>query len=465
MTRSDVPSSTPLQGFDELAMVRRTGMRGWLRRHPQVMNLIIVGIYVAAALYSFPLALLDTRSDAWWLIPGYVVITALLFFRHVRPVAVLVVIALAEATLVMIYPWHGSTMMGLWFAAYCVGLHKGLVWGLATSVPVTLVGYAGFLRIDEWMDRYGEGFWVRQVYQISAAEVPGVLLVMVITGVVISGVSAAIGASVRRSHAHEREILEWARQSHQLAQVGERNRIAREMHDVVAHSLSVMISLADGARVVVRRDADRASEVLEELASTGRSALGDMRRVIGVLKKGEEVAEARRPIHESLEELYAGFRQAGLPLEVSVSGPPLPEDAAFGLTVHRILQESLTNVLRYGTQVSSVTVDIAHTPATTEDEKEELISRGFSEKEQRALGLAAEATVVITVSDDGLLMPAEQRKSMGSGLGITGMQERAEFYHGSVYAGPGKHRGWMVRAVLQPPVQSSSVQKRQGDDS
>lgn len=102
----------------------------------------------------------------------------------------------------------------------------------------------------------------------------------------VVGISAGIGAAVRRGHRHEREIVNWARKSHQLAQLGERNRIAREMHDVVAHSLSVMVSLADGARVVAKKNPERAAEVIGEVSATGRGALADMRRVIGVLRTG-----------------------------------------------------------------------------------------------------------------------------------------------------------------------------------
>ncbi|WP_022872715.1 sensor histidine kinase [Nesterenkonia alba] len=451
------------EGFEQLGLVRRRGVRGWFRRHPKWMNGVVVAIYGMVALWGFPLAMADMGQDAFWLIPGYLIIMGLLCFRHAAPVSVLLPIALAEAVLLILYPWQPAQMLGVCFIAYCVGLHRGLVWGLGTSVPACLVGYSTYFWIEQWQHRYGDSRWVQA--GLPAADLPVVAVTLVVIMVFATAACAAIGAAVRRGREHEREILDWARRSHELAQVGERNRIAREMHDVVAHSLSVMISLADGARVVVRRDPERAGEVLDELSSTGRTALADMRRVIGVLKKGEDVVEARKPVQESLEELFEGFRQAGLPLKITTSGPALPEDAAFGLTVHRIIQESLTNVLRYGQSVTDVEVSIEHHPATSQQEWERLQQQGYSEKEAEALGLAGPARVIISVADDGVVIPGEtQRKSVGSGLGIKGMQERASFYNGSVWAGPGKYRGWTVRAVLEPPEEKTSTARAAGTD-
>ena len=140
-----------------------------------------------------------------------------------------------------------------------------------------------------------------------------------------------------------------------LGSVTERNRIAREMHDVVAHSLTVMVTLSDGAAVVVHKDPERAAGVLAELSRTGRTALADMRRVLGVLRDDAAAGHApREPLAAggNLAKLLEGFRTAGLPVHYTHTGPSLPGDAAFQLTVYRIVQESLTNVLRYGRALS-----------------------------------------------------------------------------------------------------------------
>lgn len=443
--------------WDSLGLVRKPGIRGWFRRHPVWMSALIVAIYLFFCLWSFPIAFLDMGSGAWWLGLGYAVIAGALCFRSARPLTVLVLVTLFEAAMIFYYPWQGTQMMGLCFAAYAVAYHYGLKWALVAVMPTCALGYSSMLRANEWLSNYGGSYW-GEFFSTQGVGAFDALVTVTVTMFFMVGISTGIGAAVRRGHQHEREILDWARKSHELAQLGERNRIAREMHDVVAHSLSVMISLADGARAVAKKNPERAAEVIGEVSSTGRGALADMRRVIGVLRKGEQLEQTRRPIAESLEELFENFRQAGLPLRVEQSGPPLPEDTGFELTVHRIIQESLTNVLRYGKGVDRVDVTIEHIPGTDEQAVEQLKDQGFSEKEQQALGLAGEEQVVISITDDGVPpAPGARRESVGSGLGIQGMQERSSFYNGSVYAGPGKHRGWIVRAVLEPPGQKGKA--------
>jgi signal transduction histidine kinase len=218
-------------------------------------------------------------------------------------------------------------------------------------------------------------------------------------------------------------LREWATRNAELASAGERNRIAREMHDVVAHSLTVMVALSDGAAVVMKRDPDRAVTVLRELSGAGRTAIADMRRVLGVLR-AEAAGDALEPLpaSSSLAQLLDGFRIAGLPLRVTTGGPRLPDDPAFQLTVYRILQESLTNVLRYGKGVTLVDVSITRT--------------GDS--------------VVLRVLDDGrgAMGPVV---SLGSGQGIEGMRERAAIYAGSVVCGSRPSGGWIVDIRLTVP--------------
>lgn len=440
-----------INGWDDLGLIRRPGVRGWFRRHTRSMTAVVVGVYIVFAFWFYPIAFLDMGDEAWWLVLGFGVISAALCFRNARPMTVLVMIALFEAAMLYHYPWQLAQMVGLCFAAYSVGYHYGLKWSLLTALPACAVGYSTLLVADTWLRQNDGGFWA-EIYAAQGLGAFEALVVIAVMMFFVVGISAGIGAAVRRGHRHEREIVNWARRSHQLAQLGERNRIAREMHDVVAHSLSVMVSLADGARVVAKKNPERSAEVMGEVSATGRGALADMRRVIGVLRKGEAADTVRRPITESLDGLYESFRQAGLPLHVEQTGPALTDDAAFGLTVHRIIQESLTNVLRYGRGVNRVEVAIEHLLASEDEDCDLLSEQGFSEEDQQALGVRNEAQVIITITDDGVPpAPGTRRESIGSQLGIQGMQERAGFYSGSVYAGPGKHRGWMVRAVLEPP--------------
>lgn len=185
-----------------------------------------------------------------------------------------------------------------------------------------------------------------------------------------------------------------------------------------------MISLSDGAAVVVKKDPERAGEVLGELSRTGRTALADMRRVLGVLRddSGDPAPLAPLVSGHNLSELLDGFRTAGLPLHYSHTGPALPEDPAFQLTVYRIVQESLTNVLRYGRSLSQVDVQI--------------VRDGDA--------------VTIDVRDDGrgARDAGTEEVALGTGQGIAGMRERAGIYAGTVDAGPGMNGGWRVHAVL-----------------
>jgi len=226
--------------------------------------------------------------------------------------------------------------------------------------------------------------------------------------------------NVRNSRIHEAELNHWASQVSRLAQVQERNRIAREMHDVVAHSLSVMIALSEGARVVAKRDQGRADEVLNELSGTGRAALADMRRMLGVLRQEEAGDLAPQPTGGNVEQLLEGFRTAGLPVSFTHTGDPLPEDTTFQLTVFRIIQESLTNSLRYARNVSDVQVRL----------------------ERRRDELRME------IMDNG---DATRVPSIGSGRGLRGMRERAALFDGTVDAGPLASGGWIVKAVLKLP--------------
>ncbi|WNB85046.1 histidine kinase [Cellulomonas sp. ATA003] len=194
-------------------------------------------------------------------------------------------------------------------------------------------------------------------------------------------VALAIGTGVRNRRLHVASVVDRANalavereQGAQLAAAAERARIAREMHDVVAHSLSVMIALADGAGVALERSPARSREALEELSATGRSALADMRRVLGALRDpgtgagagpgagpggGPEVPLDPQPGSSDLERLVEGFRTAGVPVRWTVSGPPLPPDAGLQLAVYRIVQESLTNVLRHAPGATRVDVVLA----------------------------------------------------------------------------------------------------------
>jgi signal transduction histidine kinase len=205
-----------------------------------------------------------------------------------------------------------------------------------------------------------------------------------------------------------------------LAAADERAFIARELHDVVAHSLAVMIAQADGARYVLDTDTERARKAMGTVAGTGREALDDMHRIVAVLRGtgGEEEAEDRR--RRGLGQLGTVVdraRAAGLDVESHIEGDAGRLSPAEELTVFRIAQESLTNALRHAGPGTRVTVALVVEPG-------------------RAM---------LEVSDDGT---GQAPDSAGGGNGLLGMRERVAVHGGELSAGPGPDGGWSVRAMI-----------------
>ncbi len=202
-----------------------------------------------------------------------------------------------------------------------------------------------------------------------------------------------------------------------VAAAVERARIARELHDVVAHHVSVMVVQADGAGYVLRSDPDRASAALAAVSATGRQALTELRRLLGVLRSTDQHADlAPVPGLGELRELLDQARAAGLEVSYTLTGKPrgLPEGAE--LAAYRVVQESLTNTRKHGGLAATAAVTLAY--------------------EQRGL--------VVQVSDDGMAAPSGEP----GGHGLAGMRERIGMYGGTVTAGPLPGGGFRVRAWL-----------------
>ena len=219
---------------------------------------------------------------------------------------------------------------------------------------------------------------------------------------------------------HERD------QQGRLAAAAERARIARELHDVVAHNLTVMVALTDGAGYVLRDDPGEAEHALETASRTGREALGEMRRLVGVLRDQDGEARTARdpqPGVPEIDNVVEQVRAAGLPVSYRVSpqARALPEGVQ--LAVFRIVQEALTNTLKHAGPTASAEVDLTTPPAE----------------------------VRLSVADTGAA-PAQPNGNGGSGL--RGMRERAAMYSGVVEAGPRAEGGWLVCAhlPLAPPA-------------
>jgi len=206
-----------------------------------------------------------------------------------------------------------------------------------------------------------------------------------------------------------------------IAAAAERSRIARELHDIVSHSLSVVITLADAAAVVSRADPARGVEAMTETSEVARQALTDMRAMLGVLRTDEPAAGlAPQPGIDDLGALVERVQVTGLPVDLAVEGTAFPLGAAAGLTVYRIVQEALTNTMRHAAaRRASVTIS-------------------YDDPQVR-----------VRVADDGAA-PAERGPSAHRGHGIDGMRERAALHGGTLRAGPDPDRpeGWLVEATL-----------------
>jgi signal transduction histidine kinase len=250
------------------------------------------------------------------------------------------------------------------------------------------------------------------------------------TSILLSGpvvASLLLGVSVRhrrnflsalteRAGQLERERDQQAR----IATAAERTRIAREMHDVVAHSLSVMVTLSEGAALKQAAEPERAAMAMLQVSATGHQALDEMRRLLGVLRT-EDGPQSRQPQPgmAQIEGLLDQVRATGLAAGLTVTGMPAAMPPGAGLTVYRIVQEALTNTLKHAAGPSRVSVAITCRPGS----------------------------VTVDVHDDGTRRQVRP-EGRTAGHGLTGMRERAAVYGGAVSAGPGPAGGWHLRARL-----------------
>jgi signal transduction histidine kinase len=210
----------------------------------------------------------------------------------------------------------------------------------------------------------------------------------------------------------EREREERAR----AAVTEERARIARELHDVVGHSVSVMTVQASAVRRLLRPEQQRERDALLIVEQTGREALAEMRRMVGVLRRPEEApALAPQPSLKHLDKLVEQAREAGLPVVIRVEGDPLPLPAGVDLTAYRLVQEGLTNALKHARA-----------------------------KRAHVLVRYGADTVEVTVSDNGRGVGSGD----GGGHGLVGMRERVAVYGGMLEAGPRPEGGYRLSARL-----------------
>jgi signal transduction histidine kinase len=243
--------------------------------------------------------------------------------------------------------------------------------------------------------------------------------------VLCGGLPFAVGytLAVRAAAGDELKLTAGRLQSEQVLRARhaadeERSRMARELHDVVAHCVSVMVVQTSGARRIAASDLGAAREALKVVESAGREALVELRRIVGVLYRGEDEPAGASPGLGELEVLVDRARSAGLPVEVSVEGPRRSLSPGLDLVAYRIVQESLTNAIKHA---------------------------GPAEARVHVVFCTRDLELEITDSGRG---SGRRRREDGSGHGLIGMSERVRLYGGELHAGPRPSGGFEVRARI-----------------
>jgi len=365
----------------------------WLQRHPLVVDVIVVLVACVPHL----IALLFRSGDiGWWGYPLLVIAGVALMLRRRWPFAMLVVVAVACAASPLAQPGFGYPMIPFAFALYTVASLQ--------STTRAVLGYG-----------VGLACTVLATIPYSLSDMTPPLVGLLDPFALIALV---VGLLVRGRRERRSALSALVNERIERAAALERARIAAEMHDSVAHSISVMVALANGADAGWTAHPERAQAAVGKIPIVGREALIDIHRVLKLLRDAD--AGLDRDLHESganlptLDDLVTTFRDAGLAVELERRGGEPPD--ALRPAVYRIVQESLTNALRHATGATLATVTV-----TTGD-----------------------GEVVIDVVDDGA--PAVVSPP---GHGLTGIGERARRHGGESTAGPVPGGGWRTSATLR----------------
>ena len=401
--------------FTELSVRRLGPVRRFFVRCPAAMDTVVVVLFVLAVATSAldPLQARDLPATLAFAAAGG---TALVF-RRSRPLPVTAAMGALAFAAAAFTGQLGGMDLGLGFALYAVAVAypPRTTWITATATTLTSTLAVWLWEVPTPDPRATTDAGTMVLTDDRWASVVGLLLGT------LAALSIGISVRNRRQHlvdlvARDNALTRDRDRQAQLARAAERSRIAREMHDVVAHSVSVMITLADGATAALDRAPDQSRIALAELASTGRAALGDMRRVLGALADG---ATPWEPAGEGqdLAALVERFRAAGLPVRAEGVEQPMPDETGLRLAVYRVTQEALTNVLRHAPGTGVVDLRVRHDPDRW----------------------------VVDVADDGAGTTVVE--AGGAGMGLIGMRERVALLGGTAEAGP-SDGGWRVHVEL-----------------
>jgi signal transduction histidine kinase len=403
------PAGGGLPGYIE--DVRRSGPVTWVNDHPGAVDWIIAAVLAGVSLPSLwmtagPGAAQPRSADVWGVILTLAIVVPLAWRRR-RPGLVLVV--------------SGTALL----AADAAGYHVEAAW-LAPVLAVYSLACYRQRRSQLWP----LVVWVAEVlahYPLASHGATALGLAGALAATVVVWVR---GDSIRSRRLENQALAERAERaetgreaSAARAVAEERSRMARELHDVVAHALGVIVMQAGGAGMVPRLDEAKAKAVLSAIEQTGRQALAEMRRLVGILRDDEEgAALAPQPSLAEIPALVARLAGAGLDVRLDVEGDPHSLPAGAELSAYRIVQEALTNTLKHAGPATA-RVRLSWCPASLD----------------------------IEVTDDGRgnrpSPPAAAAADHG-GHGLAGMRERVALFGGDLQAGPSPGGGYRVAARL-----------------
>jgi signal transduction histidine kinase len=372
-------------------------MRGrpwsWITGRPRLTDAIVVAFNLAAgglALVASPRGSLIAVSIALVLLQALV-----LWWRRGRPVNVLLVIVVAQFAAWIVSPQREPSGPALAFAVYAVSAYDHTavrLWVAGAAIAVILAAVVLLLLGD-----------------VTAART-------LIPAGAVSLVAWVVGDYIRSRQRFFRELVAQHQKQREQATEEERLRIARELHDVVAHNVSVMAIQAGAARV----SGGSSNEALESIEQGARDTLSELNKLLGVLRKGPGAADrAPQPTLDEVDALLRPARDAGLEATLKFTGDKRPLSAALDLSAYRIIQEAITNVLKHA-NASRVEVVIDYEPEA----------------------------LLLTISDNG----SGPGDGSSTGHGLIGMRERVELFGGEMGTGSSSLGGFTVRAKL--PVQS-----------
>ena len=358
----------------------------WLRRHPSLADAGVALLLAAGYLVR------QTAFDRWWLgVPLVLLLVVPLVLRRRYPLAVLMLVATATLAYDLFYPAFVPLALGI--AVYTAAAHLRRTISLAGSAAVAAAVAVVLL--------------VRQGYPPTIPTLLGF------------GLAWVIGDNMQTRRVYWNTLeeraarLEREREAEaERAVAEEQARIARELHDVLAHNVSVIVMHAAAGNDAFDTRPQRAHEALQTIETIGRAALTDLRRLLGAIRE-DDASYQPQPGLEQIDELLARIRSSGLDVALQVEGKPQPLPVALELSAYRIIQEALTNTLKHA-HASHVDVTLRYCA--------------------RALD--------VEVRDNGRGNSNAHR----GGSGLIGMRERVAAFGGSLAAGPSTTGGFAVAA-------------------